>query len=429
MPSSAPAINYGVLTPYTPQDGTVSSTPNATPGPSPTPTPQSPFAGFAVADGANGFGAELYVKLAAERKGNFLFSPAGVETVLSMACAGAAGNTAQQMREALHFSPPVDKLAAAYAELLAALNNPAGKDTGQPAYQLIAATGMWGQRRFGFKSDFVLSLRKNYGAGMNEADFATPEEARKSINTWGAQQTRDRFRELIAKGVIAPQTHLVPISAIYFKSGWLAGFPKKATANAPFALAAGKPVDVPMMHLTKSFGYSEDDTLQMLELPYARSQLSMVVFLPKKADALAEMEKGLSAARIDKWIKGKKDAPVAVTLPRCTFGSDFLLADTLKGMGMTDAFDEGKADFTGMSPMEKLCIAQVVHKTCIAVDEDGTEGPAPAAAVAAPAGGAAAPELPDAKAFKADHPFFFLIRHNPTGQILFVGRLANPKGE
>jgi serpin B len=378
-------------------------------------------------DGGNAFAADLYARLAAQGKGNLFFSPGSIETVMAMAYAGAAGNTAQQMAQTLHFSLPADKLSLAFADLLGQLNNPPGKDANQPAYQLVVANALWGQRRYGFKPDFILSLRKSYGAGLIEVDFNQTEEARKTINDWVAQQTRDKIRDLIARDALTTLTRLVLTNAVYFKSNWLEKFPKQATASGPFKLSADKSVDVPMMRLTKSLGYSENADLQMLELPYARDQLSMVLFLPRKVEGVADMGKSLSAANIEKWLKGKKDTPVDVTMPRFTFSSDFMLAETLKAMGMTDAFDAGKADFSGMTPMGKLCIAQVIHKAFVAVDEEGTEAAAATAVVMKGNGGSERPEQP--KVFKADHPFVFLIRHNPTGEILFLGRLSNPKGE
>ena len=153
----------------------------------------------------------------------------------------------------------------------------------------------------------------------------------------------------------------------------------------------------------------------------------MVIILPKEVGGLANIEKRLTAERLNGWLKPARPTEVEVTLPKFKFSSEFMLADVLKGMGMTDAFDGGKADFSGMTDKEKLFISAVIHKAFVAVDEEGTEAAAATGVVMAHGANGHAPEEP--KVFKADHPFIFLIRHNATGAVLFMGRVANPKAE
>ena len=153
----------------------------------------------------------------------------------------------------------------------------------------------------------------------------------------------------------------------------------------------------------------------------------MVVLLPTQADGLAGLEKNLTADHLHQWLRQISSESVEVTLPKFTFSTQLQLADTLTAMGMTDAFDASKADFTGMSSAERFFISAVIHQAFVAVDEEGTEAAAATAIVAAAGAPFRPPQEP--KVFNADHPFVFLIRHNATGEILFVGRLANPKGE
>jgi serpin B len=295
----------------------------------------------------------------------------------------------------------------------------------KPAYQLVVANALWGQKGYAFKPDFTKLLEKSYGAGLNDVDFAQSKEAAKTINDWVAKQTKDKIKDLIPEAAITDLTRLVLTNAVYFKSNWDNKFTKAATKDAPFKLSTDKSLDVPMMHQRSHFGYVENDDLQVLELPYTQNELSMLVVLPRKDNGLADVEKTLTADIIEKWLKDKKHELVDVTMPKFTFSSEFGLAGTLKAMGMTDAFDAGKADFSGMTDKEKLCISAVIHKAFVAVDEDGTE--AAAATAVMMTGSAMRVEQP--KTFLADHPFVFIIRHNATGEILFMGRLANPKAD
>jgi len=380
------------------------------------------------------FTADLYGQLA-QQKGNLFFSPSSIETALAMTYAGAKGTTAQQMAKTLHYTGTAEEVSASFAAILKALNNPpeatdwdaSGKPFKKPAFQLVVANALWGQQGYPFQPSFTELVQKNYGAGLNAVDYRQTEQARTTINDWVATQTKDKIKDLIAKGVLTPDTRLVLTNAIYFKSNWADKFQKFATKDGPFKLAADKSVDVPLMHQQHDFGYMENADLQLLEMPYTLRQLSMVVLLPKTVDGLAGLEKNLTAENLRQWFKGAKSESVEVTLPKFTFSAQLQLGDTLQAMGMTDAFDASKADFSGMTSAEKLCISAVIHKAFVAVDEEGTEAAAATAVVMKGGNGHALPKEP--KVFKADHPFVFLIRHIHTGEILFIGRLANPKGE
>jgi serpin B len=150
----------------------------------------------------------------------------------------------------------------------------------------------------------------------------------------------------------------------------------------------------------------------------------MVVLLPKKRGGLAQLEAGLTHAKLKKWLSGMRTRRVILSLPKFKMTTQFSLGATLKSMGMRDAFTPGAADFSGINGRRDLSITAVVHKAFVEVNEKGTEA---AAATGVVVGVTSAPVDPPAK-FRADHPFLFLIRHNRTGAIVFLGRLANPKG-
>jgi serpin B len=133
------------------------------------------------------------------------------------------------------------------------------------------------------------------------------------------------------------------------------------------------------------------------------------------------VEVSLSVDNLKAWFAGLKRRNVIVHLPRFKIDCQFSLAQTLESMGMPDAFKPTTADFSGMDGTRRLSISAVVHKAFADVNEEGTEAAAATAVVVAPA---AIPEPPPV--FRADHPFDFLIRHNDSGSILFLGRLTDP---
>jgi serpin B len=369
----------------------------------------------AVVEGNNTFALDLYRELATD-KGNLFFSPYSISTALCMTYAGARGHTAEQMAATMHFGVPPDFLHPAFGSLINEING-----AGRPRkYQLHTANRLWGQKDYGFLPKFFKVTETNYGAGLKEVDFiGAREQARKAINAWVEEQTRNKIKELIKPGILTVDTRLVLTNAISFKAAWLQPFSKKSTATGDFHVSADKKVKVPLMHGGVRTSYFKGDGFEALNLPYESNYLSMVIFLPK-AGGLADFEKRLTAANVRGWLRKLSPHKVAVTLPKFKVTAEFMLNDVLSRMGMPLAFDARKADFSGMTTRHKLYISHVIHKTFVDVNEKGTEAVG-STAVAVSLGG-----KPPPATFRADRPFVFLIRDNRTGTILFTGRLVDP---
>jgi serpin B len=261
-----------------------------------------------------------------------------------------------------------------------------------------------------------------YQAGLKEVDFIDDTEgARKAINAWVAKATNDKIKELIKPGILSVDTRLVLSNAIYFKAAWLRPFSPKDTKPGEFTTGAGKKVKVPMMHAGLRTNYFDDGKVLGVELPYENRELAMIVLMPKKAADLSELEKELTAIQLKKWLAKLSDHQVKVMLPRFKVTAEFHLNKVLKQLGMKDAFERSKADFSGMTTRERLFISHVVHKAFVDVNEAGTEAAASTAVVMDRT------SLPPPGVFNADHPFLFLIRDAKTGSILFMGRVGDPK--
>jgi serpin B len=210
------------------------------------------------------------------------------------------------------------------------------------------------------------------------------------------------------------------VNAIYFKGDWASQFDQSLTSEAPFWVTSDEQVQIPIMTQKHKFRYGEDNGLQILELPYAGDDLSMLVLLPRETGGLAKLEESLAVENLDRWTRNLQETEVVVSLPRFEITFPFRLDDTLKSMGMVDAFSD-KSDFSGMDGSKKLYIGAVLHKAFVVVNEQGTEAAAATAVIMQLKGLAFPPVV-----FRADHPFVFLIRENSTGSILFLGRVVNP---
>jgi serpin B len=225
--------------------------------------------------------------------------------------------------------------------------------------------------------------------------------------------------ELIPPDLLDPLTSLVLVNAIYFKGDWASQFDRKLTHKAPFRVGPHEQIQAMMMTQQRAFRYGQSDGLQVLELPYAGEELSMLVLLPGEPDGLVKLENTLTVENLDRWTRNLEEEDVEVYLPRFELSLPFRLDETLKSMGMVDAFST-RADFSGMNGRKELFISAVLHKAFVAVNEEGTEAAAATAVLMLRASPAPPP------IFRADHPFLFLIRENSTGSVLFLGRFVNP---
>jgi serpin B len=383
-----------------------------------------------LAKGNNAFGLDLYGHLR-EHPGNLFFSPESISTAFAMAYAGARGQTAAEMQHVFHFDLPPDRLQPAMAALLKKLNAP------HSAYELRVADALWAEQQAHFLPAYVNAMETGYGADFHRVDFVhAPEAVRGTINQWVAHETNNRIQNLIGPGVLTPRTSLVLTNAIYFKGTWLHPFDKSATReDGEFHLSGGQTVRAPLMSRSGGgYRYYDGGAFQELELPYESGrqsgnpgdELAMVVLLPKQAGGLAALEQQFTADSAREWIaKLEPVQKVILTLPRFTMTQQFELSDTLRAMGMPQAFTRA-ADFSGMTGKPDFSISAAIHKAFVDVNEQGTEAAAATSTIMT----AAAMRMPVTPpiVFRADHPFLFLIRDTGTGEILFLGRVEDPKG-
>ena len=376
-----------------------------------------------LSEGNAAFATDLYAALR-HGTGNLFFSPYSISTALAMTYAGAAGETASQMAASLHFGLPPERLHSAFNAYALDLEARAAQPTEGTAFELSIANSLWGQQDFPFRVEFLDLLGENYGAGMRLVDYmADAEAARLAINEWVSDETRKKIQDLIPEGAVDAMTRLVLANAIYFKAGWLHPFEESATGPEPFRLLDGSTLDVPMMHQAESYAYAIRDGYGALELPYLSGSTSMLILLPDEGRFEA-FEQGLSPELIRDLSGNLTHGPVILSLPTFSYTSSFNLNEALIGLGMPDAFDPDRADFSGMDGARDLFIGNVLHKAFVLVDEKGTEAAAATAVIM---------ELTSAPAdepvsFTIDRPFLYLVRDDLTGTILFLGRVVNPTG-
>lgn len=366
------------------------------------------------------FAVDLYKQInSTAGADNIFLSPYSVSTALAMTYAGSRSTTQKQMAGALHFNPSDASVLDEFSTLLGQTKAAAGKD-----YKLDIANALWGERSEQFDPAYVGTVQKYFGGGFNAVDFIHDADgSRQKINQSVADSTEGKIQNLLGPGDFDKDTRLVLTSAIYFKGNWSSPFRPEDTQDAPFTLSNGSKVTVPLMEQVGDFWFVKQTGLTAINLPYADNDLAMVAILPDRD--INELAKSLSSEKIEQLRKGMRRVKVDVYLPRFEFQSQYHMAQMLAQMGMPDAFDPKRADFSGMDGKTDLYIGQVIHQAMIEVNEEGSVAAAATATTMFAA--TAMPGPPETiELFRADRPFLFLIVHNATGAILFLGRMSSP---
>ncbi|XP_032105972.1 serpin B6 isoform X3 [Sapajus apella] len=305
-----------------------------------------------------------------------------------------------------------------FQSLLTEVNKPGTQ------YLLRTANRLFGEKSCDFLSSFRDSCQKFYQAEMEELDFiSAAENSRKHINTWVAEKTEGKIAELLSPGTVDSLTKLVLVNAIYFKGNWDKQFPKEDTEERPFKVSKKEKKPVQMMFKKSTFKktYIGEIFTQILVLPYVGQELNMIIMLPDETTDLRTVEKEITYEKFIEWTRldMMDEEEVEVFLPRFKLEESYDMERVLRNLGMTDAFEVGKADFSGMSKAD-LFLSKVVHKSFVEVNEEGTEAAAATAAIVMLRCARFTPR------FCADHPFLFFIQHSKTNGILFCGRFSSP---
>lgn len=369
------------------------------------------------ADGHNAFALALYRRLFSGT-GNRVCSPVSIRATMAMAWAGARGRTAAQMADALRFGQTDERIDAGFAALhrrLGQLRKSGGGTT--------MANSLWVQAGAPLGPEFVKRMDHTFDARATAADFrGDPEGARRAINEWSGRETAGEIRELLGEGALDVRTRLVLANACKFSGSWEKPFPAERTTDQPFHLAGGGEVHVPLMFLDSLVGVSQGDDFTAIDLAYRGNGMSMLVLLPRATNGLPALEARLTTDLLAGCLARMMPLPAKVWLPRFRMRWSGDLEAALGGMGMTDAFDPDRADFSGINGRrppddDALAISRVRHEACVETDEQGTR---------ASAATAAAMWMCGPVEFRADHPFLFAVRGVRYGTIWYLGRVGDP---
>lgn len=376
---------------------------------------QSPLAVLA----ADQFDFDLYKSLAASKSNeNFLYSPYSVSSALTMTYTGSKDATKEAMAKVLGLSAKKDSEVKAAAK--ADIDSLQKSNNGST---LEIANALFANKNIDFSKEFLNENEKYFYAGTNSMDFSAPDAVDK-INGWVKEKTHDKISKILDQ--VSGDAILYLLNAIYFKGAWQNQFKEEDTKKAKFHPHEGKDLDVMMMSLSRnSFSYGETPEFQVIHLPYKDNRLGLFVFLPQKGKTLGEFEKKLDLASFNKHTELLAGRTGTLKLPRFKIEDNMKLKENLSKLGMEEAFDKNKADFSLMTnEKERVFINDVIHKTYMDVNEVGTE----AAAVTAVEMCMTTARMDPQPAFEmtCDRPFFVALQDLQTKKLLFMGHINKP---
>jgi len=282
------------------------------------------------------------------------------------------------------------------------------------------------QKNYPLLQSYLDPITDSFDSKVFAEDFFTKaHESTEAINKWVAEKTKGKIDKLFAED-LNTNTVMVLLNAIYFKGAWKTRFDKNATSNAHFVVAQ-KSVSVPFMSMSAYFYMAEFEDGKLLEVPYGiGDELSMYIFLPDNEAAKSHKTISVQLAqtltqgsfKLTQRLTQLRNMSVYVKLPKFKIESEFALKPTLTALGIHQAFSMMEADFSRMNGRQDLYLSEVMHKTFVEVNEEGSE--------AAAATGAVVETRGISPIFIADRPFLFLIRDNTHQLTLLAGVVNKP---
>lgn len=360
----------------------------------------------------NSFGLSLFDAInASTPEENVFISPLSVSMALGMTLNGAAGDTREEMVSVLEKQNLTEEaINQSYQSLIRLLS---GLDE---SVLLNIANSIWYRQGFDVEPDFLDKNRTFFEAEIEALDFTAPESV-DIINNWVDDKTNGLIDSIIQE--ISSEAIMYLMNAIYFKGIWTYQFDPELTEEASFNNLSGSISSIPMMAQRSIFRYYKSDNAAFLDVPYGDSLYTMTVVLPDDPADINTLISDLNDGLISSIEPQLAHTEVDLFMPRFTLAYDTKMRDVLQLMGMEKAFLSSAADFSRIHPTTNLYISEVLHKSFIEVNEEGTEAAAVTAVIIETT--SIGPSTP---VFNMNRPFIFLIREKSSGTYLFAGKIA-----
>lgn len=344
---------------------------------------------------------------------NYMVSPFSLKMAMSLAANGADGTTKDEILTAFGIDN-LDSYNTAAKELIE-------RYEGTSSVKLNVANSIWLNKDVAGKdikfTDEYKKLVSEYYKGT-----ASEEDAKNiamKINSWVEKKTNNKIKNLLPEG--DAEFLSVLVNTIYFKGEWAEQFEEYATKEEDFTDRNGKVAKTDFMHKTERYRFYEDENMKMVRVPYKGGKTAMYLVLPTNEDKMD----------IATALDNMNSYEVRLSFPKFKTEYSLSFKEILKHIGIEKAFEKWEAEFDevmfeGVKEGENVYVDDVLQKTFIEVDENGTEAAA-ATAVIMNEATSIGPSMEEIKEFKADRPFIYFIRDDVTHEVLFIGEYAFTK--
>uniref|UniRef100_A0A915Q0N7 Serpin domain-containing protein n=1 Tax=Setaria digitata TaxID=48799 RepID=A0A915Q0N7_9BILA len=341
------------------------------------------------------FATKLLQKTAKNK--SIILSPLSVSTALFMIYLATDGKTKNELQKFLGGNTKRSDLRLHFLKLL-------GNSNKKDNYTLNIANRFYVEEKFSPKQSFARTLQRYYDETLHSFTSAKSDKI---------------VEHLLTSDSIDDSTAILLLNALYFSGTWEFQFDPNDTEEGVFHSSEAERKDVSMMTITDEFPYFEDDLVQVVKLPYLKSETQMtletVIILPKKRFDLSNVAKNLSADKLNRYFHEPKLESVKIKLPKFRIEERINLKEALRQIGIRSIFST-KANFKELTD-KPISVSDVLQAGYIEVNEKGTESAA-----------ATLIEMvylmsAEPKSFTADHPFLFAIVQN-LKNVLFLGQFV-----
>ena len=371
---------------------------------------------------SNSFSLNLFKQIIDSRSADeslknqsLIISPISITYALGMLNNGAAGNTQEQINKVLGFESVGADAINDYC--LKMLRTAPVLD---PKTKIMIANTIYMNKGYNLRPEFIQKAKTYYDACPETRDFHDGKTM-DVINKWASDHTERMIEKVLDESSFNPDAVSYLLNAIYFKGEWTTKFEKELTEEREF-MHAGDTKELimrPMMRMNAELEYAEIDGYQVLRLPFGNKSYQMTILLPLvKDDKINVLPAVPSEKTWSKINKNMSSHTVELLLPRIETKSEIDLPEIMSALGMPDAFNPDKADFSKFCDADTY-IALMKQVATINLDEDGAEA---SAVTVIGMDNAAYSPITFIKYFYADHPFIYIISEKSTNAIFFIGQ-------
>lgn len=350
---------------------------------------------------ASSFAAELFKDNYSKGK-TTLVSPLSVLTALALVQNGAQGDTLAQLEQALGGldRDTLNAYMRAYCDFLT------------ESEELKIANSVWTDSSADAKRAFLQKAVDSYSAQLFSAPLSDPKTV-ESINSWVKKNTDGMIPKIIEKA--DRYAVMMLVNAIAFDAKWETPYKRSDIEKLEFTSYSGSKKKTDFMCSTENVYLKDGGTVGFMK-PYKNGRFAFAALLPDENTGIDDYVASLSGDKLMKiFSSAKRGNEVNVKMPKFRAEYSAQLIDTLKKMGVKDAFDSKTADFSSLIENRDAYIATVVHKTFIEVDENGTR------AAASTLVGADTMSLMEPYSVFLNRPFVYMIVDTETNLPLFIG--------